>query len=156
MSLFNGECVHSPHFLFPTRRGRKLIKGQLMSLQIPHYHPTKHTEKTTTPFKPHSLPCCSTNPSSLSSLPLPWPLALPPPQPHRSLAQAKTQAVPIKAPVKTRIKAPFKAPFKAPLRDPVKPPLAAQASTRCAVTPSPHSPLCRILSELSSKHWTPQ
>ncbi|KAN0128189.1 hypothetical protein V8E53_013955 [Lactarius tabidus] len=151
MSLLDGERTHSPHFPFPIRHGRKLIKGQLMSLQIPHYNPTQHTEKTTTSFILHSLQCCSRNPSSLSLLPLPWPLVLPPPQPHLPLAKTRAQTVPIKAPVKTRIKAPF----KAPLRAPVKPPPAARASTRCAVMPSPHSPIFRIVSRISSKPWTP-
>jgi hypothetical protein len=115
-----------------------------VSHHIPHYNPTKHTEKTTTAFTPHSLQNYSTNPSSPSSLSLPWPLASPPPQPHQPLAKTKTQAVPVKTRAKTRVKAPFKA--LRLIRVPVKPPPASQASTRCAATPSPHSPLCWIVS----------
>jgi hypothetical protein len=79
-SLADGKCtgLRRP-FPFPTRHGRNLTKGRLMSLHIPQYHPTKHTKKTTTAFL-HSRQCCSTNPSSLSLPPLPWPAASPPSQ----------------------------------------------------------------------------
>jgi hypothetical protein len=94
-----------------------------------------------------SIQCFSTNPSSLSSLPLPWPLSSPPPQPHRPLAQA----ISIRAPTR----APTRAPIKTPINPPLKPPLAAQASPRCAVNPLPHSAICRTLSKLRSKALTP-
>jgi hypothetical protein len=152
MSLVGAKCTHGRHFPFLIRHGRKLIKGQSISLQISQHNPTKPIPPNTHRRLPPShyilsLQCFSTNPSSLSSLPLPWPLSSPPPQPHRPLAQA----IPIRAP----IRAPTRAPIKTPINPPLKPPLAAQASPRCAVNPLPHSAICRTLSKLRSKALTP-
>jgi hypothetical protein len=82
LSLADRKCTGLRRlFLLHTRHGRNLIKGQLMSFQIPRYHPTKHTEKTTTAFT-HSRQCCATNPSSLSLPLLPFPGASPPLRPR--------------------------------------------------------------------------
>ena len=121
-------------------------------------NPTKHTEKTTTvtTFTLHSLQCYSTNPSFLSSLPLPWPLSSPVPQLHRSLALALAVPVSPRAPIKApaRIKAPTRIKSPTRVKVPVKSRLATQASTRCAVKPLSHSPICRIASGLRSKTLT--